>query len=177
MPNYRRFFAAGGTYFFTVNLADRGSEALTGHIEDLRAAVRFVRSKRPFEIDAMVVLPDHLHSVWSLPEGDRDFPTRWKEIKTIFTKRTGLSGARSRSMRAKGEQGLWQRRYWEHRIRDEADYRAHVAYCWGNPVKHGLVDVASDWRYSSIHRDMRSGRVPADWGAPLEGEFGERQRG
>ncbi|MEQ8292808.1 MAG: transposase [Roseovarius sp.] len=175
MPNYRRSLAAGGLYFFTVNLADRGSDALTTHIEDLRAAVRMVRLARPFVIEAMVVLPDHLHAVWSLPERDCDFPTRWKEIKTIFTKRTGLSGGRSRSKRIKGERGLWQRRYWEHRIRDEADYRAHVAYCWGNPVKHGLVEDASEWRYSSIHRDMRLGRVPPEWGAPVEGEFGERQ--
>nr|WP_201259222.1 transposase [Roseovarius indicus] len=162
-------------YFFTVNLAERGSDALTAHIADLRAAVRHVRETRPFEIEAMVVLPDHLHTVWRLPDGDRDFPTRWKEIKTLFTKRTGLSGMRSLSQIAKCERGLWQRRYWEHRIRDEADYRAHVAYCWGNPVKHGFVENAVKWPYSSIHRDIRLGRVPPEWGTPVDGEFGERQ--
>jgi len=175
MPNYRRSYAAGGTYFFTVNLADRGSCVLTDHIEDLRAAVRFVRSRRPFEIEAMVILPDHLHSVWALPVEDSDFPTRWKEIKACFTKWTGLSGARSRSQAAKGERGLWQRRYWEHQIRDERDFRAHVMYCWGNPVKHGLVGKAVEWPYSSIHRDIRLGRVPSEWGAPMDGEFGERR--
>ena len=173
MSDYRRYRTSGGTYFFTVNLADRVSDALTRHIDDLRAAFAGVLLARPFTVDAMVVLPDHLHAIWTLPEGDSDFPTRWKEIKTGFTRRTGLSGPRSVSKEMKGERGLWQRRYWEHLIRDEADFRAHVAYCWGNPVKHGLCDRAVDWPYSSIHRDMRLGRVPAEWGAPAEGAFGE----
>jgi putative transposase len=173
MSNYRRNRARGGTYFFTVNLADRSGDALTAHVDDLRAAFAIARRRRPFAINAVVVLPDHLHTVWTLPEGDCDFSTRWKEIKTLFTRRTGLRPARSRSKARKGECGLWQRRFWEHTIRDEADYRAHVLYCWGNPVRHGYVTRAVDWPWSSIHRDMRLGRVPHEWGAPVDGNFGE----
>ena len=173
MANYRRFMCKGGVYFFTVNLADRKSDLLTRHIADLRASVREVLRHRPFQIDAMVVLPDHLHAVWTLPDGDSDFSTRWKEIKTGFSKRTGARGHCSMSKQLKGERGLWQRRFWEHLIRDEADYNAHVQYCWGNPVKHGYVKRAVDWQYSSFHRDKRLGRVPMEWGAPIEGSFGE----
>ena len=155
MSRYRRLRRPGATYFFTVNLEDRGSSVLTERVDDLRAAFAGVLCRRPFQIDAIVILPDHLHAVWTLPEGDSDFPTRWKEIKTAFTKRTGLSGPRSASKVAKGERGLWQRRFWEHMIRGEEDYRAHLAYCWGNPVRHGLVARAEDWPYSSVHRGER----------------------
>jgi putative transposase len=173
MADYRRFKNKGGTFFFTVNLADRKSGLLVEYIEDLRIAVRDVQRKRAFRIDAMVVLPDHLHTVWTLPDGDSDFSTRWKDIKTGFTKRTGARGHCSLSKPLKGERGLWQRRFWGHLIRDEADYKAHMQYCWGNPVKHGYVKRAVDWQDSSFHRDKRLGRVPMEWGAPIEGSFGE----
>lgn len=173
MANYRRLRAKGGTYFFTVNLADRSSRALVTHVDELRAAFAIVGQRRPFSIDAVVVLPELLHTVWTLPEGDCDFSTRWREIKTIFTKRCALHPARSPSKERKGERGLWQRRFWEHLIRDEEDYRAHILYCWGNPVRHGHVARAVDWPWSSIHRDIRLGRVPTEWGAPVDGQFGE----
>jgi putative transposase len=110
-----------------------------------------------------VVLPDHLHAVWTLPEADSDFSTRWRLIKSRFSRALGATGHRSASMLAKNERGIWQRRFWEHHIRDEADFAAHVRYCWGNPVKHGLVERAVDWPYSSIHRDIRAGRVAAEY--------------
>jgi putative transposase len=174
MPNYIRPKSPGATVFFTVALADRGSDLLTRHVDALREAVASVRSEQPFVIDAWVVLPDHLHAVWTLPEADRDFSTRWKDIKARFTKSIGLVGRRSASKLAKGEAGLWQRRFWDHHIRDEADFAAHVRYCWGNPVKHGYVERAVDWPFSSIHRDIRLGRVDAEWsGVVPDGDYGE----
>ena len=151
MTNYRRLRVAGGTYFFTVNLANRGSTTLTDHIEALREAVRVTRSERPFGIDAAVVLPDHLHMIWTLPGGDADFSTRWRLIKSRFSMAVGVHAPRTGSQSAKGERGVWQRRFWEHVIRDEADYEAHVRYCRENPVKHGFVERAEDWSWSSLH--------------------------
>lgn len=143
-------------------------------VQPLREAIRAVRAARPFAIDAWVVLPDHLHCVWTLPQGDADYSGRWKAIKTGFTKSVGLTGSRSESQFAKGEAGLWQRRFWEHHIRDAADLDAHVRYCWINPVKHGLVPRAADWPFSSIHRDIREGRVEPEWsGVVPDGRFGE----
>lgn len=160
--------------FFTVALADRSSDLLVREVARLRAAVRAVRAARPFAIDAWVVLPDHLHAVWTLPEGDADFSRRWKEIKAEFTKAVGMVGRRSPSKIDKGEAGLWQRRFWEQHIRDEADYAMHVRYCWSNPVRHGLVARAVEWPYSSIHRDIARGLVAPEWtGAAPDGQFGE----
>jgi putative transposase len=133
----------------------------------LRVAYGDVVAEHPLRTEAIVVMPDHLHAVWTLPEGDSDFSTRWKKIKTRFSKsvvRGGNNGGlaptlrASASKRAKGEVGLWQRRFWEHTIRDEADFAAHVAYCHFNPVKHGFVERAEDWPYSSVHREIRAGR-------------------
>jgi len=174
MSQYVRARVPGATFFFTVNLADRAFAALVEDIAVLRQSVAQVRQARPFHIDAMVVLPDHLHAVWTLPAGDSDFSTRWKEIKTSFTKRSGRTGLCSASKIRKGERGVWQRRFWEHMIRDAADYKTHVEYCWANPVKHGWVLRAVDWPYSSIHRDTRFGWVSSQWsGVSAEGEFGE----
>ena len=173
MPNYRRVRIAGASYFFTVALADRSSSLLTERIGDLRAAFGDVRSAMPFRCDAAVVLPDHLHMVWTLPEGDADFSERWRLIKTGFTKAVGRTGPRSPSKVRKGEAGLWQRRFWEHWIRNAEDHERHVRYCWGNPVRHGLVARPTDWPHSSIHRDIRLGRVEAEWsGEAPEGVFG-----
>ena len=173
MPNYRRARVDGGTYFFTVALADRSSALLTDRIGELRAAFASVRAESPFRCDAAVILPDHLHMVWTLPAGDADFSSWWKRIKARFSKAVGETRPRSASKIAKGEAGLWQRRFWEHLIRDAGDFDRHVRYCWGNPVKHGLVTRPVDWPFSSIHRDIRAGRVDPDWaGAKAKGVFG-----
>ncbi|MCB1330412.1 MAG: transposase [Maritimibacter sp.] len=175
MTNYRRVSIPGGTFFFTVALADRTASTLVDRIDALRRAFDATRRERPFRTDAFVVLPDHLHAVWTLPEDDADFSTRWRLIKTRFVREIGASAPRSASKHAKAERGVWQRRFWEHAIRDETDLAMHVRYCWGNPVKHGLVARATDWPFSSIHRDVRAGRVDPQWAGPvLDGAFGER---
>lgn len=177
MPNYRRVRIQGASYFFTVALADRSSSLLIRRIDDLRAAYAATIRTAPVTCDAMVILPDHLHAVWSLPRDDHDYSERWRKIKHRFSRAVGRIAHPtnlSASKRAKRECGIWQRRFWEHTIRDDADYRAHIAYCWGNPVKHGLAARAVDWPYSSIHRDIRSGGVDPEWtGGLVEGEFGE----
>jgi putative transposase len=121
-----------------------------------------------------VVLPEHLHAVWTLPEGDAGYSIRWKAIKTRFTKSVGLVGVRTASKIANGEAGIWQRRFWEHHIRDERDFTTHLRYCWWNPVKHRFVERAVDWPYSSIHREVRLEQVEPEWaGIGIKGEFGE----
>lgn len=168
MSEYRRNRVPGGTYFFTVNLLDRRSHLLVEHIDELRDAVRAVRAKYPFHIDGWLVLPDHMHCIWTLPEGDDDFPSRWKAIKTAFAKRIPKTERRSAARIAKGERGVWQRRYWEHTIRDEADYTRHMDYLHINPVKHGLVNCVADWPYSSFHKLVAAGIYPADWAGGVE---------
>jgi putative transposase len=158
MSDYRRPNVTGATVFFTVTLAHRGSDLLVREVAALREAVRATRAERPFVIDAWVILPDHLHVLWTLPAGDGDFSTRWRLIKSRFSR--GLPrGPLRPSHEARRERGIWQRRFWEHHIRDEADYDAHVRYCWWNPVKHGLVKAPEEWPYSSVHRDRREGRL------------------
>jgi len=174
MTAYRRFRRKGGTYFFTLVLADQQATHLTDRIEALREAYGVTLRERPVRTDAVVILPNHLHAIWTLPQGDRDFSTRWRLIKARFVRATGLVGARSASKRQKGERGVWQRRFWEHMIRDRADMEQHLRYCWFNPVKHGLVRRASDWPYSSFQREIRSGSVsPDDAFACPDGNFGE----
>ena len=177
MVRYRRNFVPGGTYFFTVTVADRRSSVLIDHIVSLRRAFRITRGERPFDIDAIVVLPDHLHVVMTLPDGDSDFSGRWRRIKSLFT-RGAVKGGLQAAPNARGEYDLWQRRFWEHTIRDEADLARHVDYIHFNPAKHGLVSRVSDWRYSSFHRYMRLGWLPEDWGGTVvinsDMEFGER---
>ena len=209
MSSYIRPKQPGAAVFLTVNLADRGSDLLVRRIDDLRAAVRVTRAERPFAIEAWVVLPDHMHCVWRLPEGDSDFSTRMGAIKARSTRaltgideggmnrRVGfypaidaslerpvsahevagtmeppqsggvepaksggvephptiLGRPRTKSKVAKGDGRVWQRRFWEHHIRDEVDFQAHVRYCWLNPVKHGLVSDPGEWPFSSYHRD------------------------
>jgi putative transposase len=126
MTGYRRNFVAGGSFFFTVNLAERRLRLLTGHVDQLRTAFREVRRRHPFTIDAMVVLPDHLHTVWTMPEGDADFATRWRLIKSAFSRRLPAGERISDSRAAKGERGISQRRYWKHTIRDESDFVRHI---------------------------------------------------
>jgi putative transposase len=162
---YRRANAAGGKYFFTVNLADRSRRLLVERVDDLRFAVRAMRDRHPFEIVAWVVLPDHLHAVWTLPQGDVDFSTRWMLIKSGFSRRLERDEAIRESRVRKGERGIWQRRFWEHQIRDDDDLQRHVDYVHINPVKHGHVSRASEWPYSSIHRYIHAGELTADWSA------------
>ncbi len=173
MSNYRRWHIPGKPVFFTARLDERGSSLLVEEVVRLRAAVRATMEGRPFDIVAWVVLPDHMHCLWRLPEGDNDYSTRWRLIKGRFAH--GLDErTRSASKRHKKERGLWQRRFWEHHVRGAADFDAHMRYCWGDPVKHGLVTRAADWPYSSFHRDVLRGRVGADWSGPVpDGDFGE----
>jgi putative transposase len=171
--NYRRNWLPGGTFFFTVTLADRRARWLVTRIELLRTAVRIVRHQHPFVIEAIVVLPDHLHALWTLPPSDADFAGRWKAIKRNFTHTLVQQGV-PLIPNAKGEYRLWQRRYWEHTIRDEDDWRRHVDYIHYNPVKHGLVTRVAAWPFSSFHRFVRLGWLNPDWG---EGEERDNQAG
>lgn len=171
MPNYRRAWHPGGTYFFTSNLLERrDNNLLVRHIDALRAAVRRVRRAHPFDICGWVVLPDHLHCVIRLPPTDADFALRLRLIKTSFSKAIPREERRSAVRRRRGERGIWQRRYWEHLIKDETDYRAHMDYVHFNPVKHGLVTCVRDWPYSTFHRLVADGVYPIDWGGSEAGE-------
>jgi len=177
MSNYRRNFVEGGIYFFTV-VTHRRQRILRGEaIDILRESFRECMSEMPFAIEAAVVLPDHLHCIWRLPEKDSDYSTRWKNIKNSFTKkytrRVGEALAKpTNSMQKKDEKGIWQRRFWEHTIRDENDYRMHIEYIHYNPVKHGLVPAPKDWPHSSFHRFVKKGIYSESWGGPLT-EFPE----
>jgi putative transposase len=143
----------------------------------LREAVAATRQAHGFEIGAFVVLPDHLHAIWTLPPDDSNFSTRWRLIKSRFAKALPKEERRSAVRIARNERGIWQHRFWEHLIRDEADYARHVEYCYINPLKHGLVARVRDWPHSSFHRDVRAGLVPLGWGGEIEGsgEYGERR--
>ncbi len=151
MSHYRRVKLSGGCYFFTVNLMDRRAKTLTDNIDLLRDAYGNMHRKHPFHCDAIVILPDHLHAVWTLPAGDCDHSKCWQMFKAGFSRHLPPAPSRSHSKRKKREKGIWQRRFWEHLIRDDDDYRFHLQYCRDNPVKHGLVDVARDWPYSSFY--------------------------
>ena len=159
MPNFCRNYQAGGTYFFTLTLADRQQDLLIRHVDTLRDAVRSVKQARPFAVDAWVVLPDHLHAIWSLPPHDADYSGRWREIKKRFAKIVRvMEGYRSST------EPVWQPRFWEHTINSSRDYQAHIDYVHFNPVKHGLVDQVQDWPYSTFHRAVKQGLYPLDWG-------------
>jgi len=163
MPHYRRNRVDGGSYFFTVNLRDRRSDLLVAEIGALRSAVRAVRERHPFHIDAWVVLPDHMHCLWTLPAGDHDFSARWQMIKALFSRAVPPTEDRRASLVRKREAGIWQRRYWEHTIRGEQDYAAHMDYVHFNPVKHGLAASPADWPFSSFSRCVALGMYPMDW--------------
>jgi len=177
MSRYRRSLAGGGTYFFTVNLADRNSRVLVEEIDRLRRAFDAARTRYSFRTLAYCILPEHLHAIWRLPENDVDFGLRWGVIKRAFSR--GMApGNRSASKIAKREKGVWQRRFWEHQIRDDLDLQRHVDYVHFNPVKHGLVPRVADWPHSSFHEYVKRGMLHVDWagGAEVtsEGDFGER---
>jgi putative transposase len=176
MVGYRRNRIEGGTFFFTLTLADRRSSALIDHVGALRAAFRATRQERPFTIDAVVVLPDHLHAILTLPQGDADFAGRWRRIKGHFSTRLLAAGIATRR-HPNGELALWQRRYWEHTIRNDEDFERHVDYIHYNPVKHRLVSQVRDWLHSSFHRYVRNGILPHDWAGDVnEGSFGYGER-
>jgi putative transposase len=169
MRTYTRTRIPGAIYFFTVNLAERhGNDLLTKHIDELREAFRITKRAHPFVIEAMVVLPDHLHCLWRLPPDDSDFPMRWRLIKASFSRALAPEERVSASRVQKGERGIWQRRYWEHVIRDEKDLHNHLDYIHYNPVKHGHVTTTIDWPYSSFHQYVAQGHYPADWVASPE---------
>lgn len=151
MVLYRRNRVAGGCYFFTVTLHDRRQRYLTDHVDLLREAFRVVMVRKPYTIDAIVVLPEHLHCIWTLPAGDDDYPARWQAIKAHFVRALAKRGITAPT-RADGGAGIWQRRYWEHTLRDDEDVANHMQYIHYNPVKHGLVERAEDWPYSSLRR-------------------------
>jgi putative transposase len=163
MTNYRRYRLEGGCYFFTVALAERRSRLLIENIQGLRIAFRAVKQAHLFTMEAVVILPDHLHCIWTLPLGDHDFSTRWRQIKAAFSRQLPKIERRSKSRMGKGERGIWQRRFWEHGIRDELDYQRHVDYIHYNPVKHGYVTRVEDWGYSSFHHFIRRGVYPINW--------------
>jgi putative transposase len=165
---YRRIKIGGGAYFFTVNLAERERGLLVDQIDHLRNVMRLVKSRHPFDIDAIVILPDHLHTLWTLPEGDADYSTRWALIKAGFSRGLERKERIRPSRRRQGERGIWQRRFWEHTLRDEQDFERHVDYIHYNPVKHGWVKRVADWPYSSFQRFVKMGVYPPDWTASLE---------
>jgi putative transposase len=174
MPDYRRYFVPGGMYFFTV-VTHLRRPILTTPLGRacLHTALATVRRRWPFELTAIVLLPNHLHTIWTLPEGDAAYPRRWRRIKDEFTRSFlqggGEEGPRSTSRRKRKERGIWQRRAWEHTIRDEHDFERHMDYIHYNPVKHGLVACPMDWPYSSIHRLVKEGVYPRNWGCVRDG--------
>ena len=164
---YRRAFVEGGSFFFTLVAEKRRPIfASTEAVDVLRSAFRSVRASRPFVLDAMVVLPDHLHCIWTLPPDDADFAIRWRLIKTWFTKHCdpALRSMLNASQAKRREQTLWQHRYWEHMLRDERDFERHVEYVHYNPVKHGYATSPLEWQHSSFRRYVEAGIYEADWG-------------
>jgi putative transposase len=165
--DYRRLYQPGWRYFFTV-VTEARRPLLIDHIERLREAFRLAASRYPFEIEAIVILPDHLHTLWRLPDGDADFSTRWMVIKRKFS--AGLpADLVNASKSSKREKGVWQRRFWEHCIRDEGDWRRHLDYIHYNPVKHGYVSAPRDWLYGSFGRAAAKGWYSPDWATPIDG--------
>ena len=164
MPNYKRYYTPGQSVFITL-VTFRRKPLLVNHIDQWRHALKLVRTRHPFHIPASVVLPDHCHFIMNLPDGDADFSTRISLFKAAFSrslpKTTSVSSA-SRFKRRERE--IWQRRFWEHAIRDESDFQRHFDYIHFNPVKHGHVSRCADWPYSSFQQCVEQGIYPADWG-------------
>ena len=178
MPNYIRNQKSGAAYFFTINLYDRQSDLLITHINELRQAYQKVQQTMPFTTDAIVILPDHIHALWTLPDNDTDYPTRIRLFKSHFTRQlpAHLKHTNNRSRKRQKESGIWQRRYWEHTIQDDMDFNRHMDYIHYNPVKHAHAASPADWEYSTFRREVKSGHYDLDWagsdGAELD--FGER---
>jgi putative transposase len=171
MMQYRRAKVEGGTYFFTLVTHNRRQFLCQAeNISLLREAFRYVMERHSFKIDAIVILPEHLHCIWTLPPGDSNFSTRWRLIKSYFSRHCDAQyrGQISSSRQNKKEQSIWQRRFWEHQIQTEQDFIYHVDYIHYNPVKHGLVDAPSTWEYSSFHHYAREGIYQSNWRANRE---------
>ncbi|MFG6443444.1 REP-associated tyrosine transposase [Roseateles sp. LKC17W] len=169
MPNYRRARVPGGSFFFTVVTAGRQRVLTDEPVRlALREAIQGVRRDRPFQVDGWVLLPDHMHAIWTLPASDHDYATRWRLIKARVTRQLGDAYRHSAAMTprpgATDPGSLWQHRYWEHWLRDDVDVQRHLDYLHFNPVKHGLVSNAIDWPWSSFHRFVAAGMYPRDWG-------------
>lgn len=159
MSNYRRAFVEGGCYFFTVVTYQRKRILVRdSYLAKLRDAFRQVMKSHPFTLNAIVVLPDHVHCIWTLPEGDEDFSMRWRLLKRNF------SAASILPTRPNGTKPVWQPRFWEHLIRDEDDFRRHLDYIHYNPVKHGYVNSPAQWSFSSFTRYARHGWYDMHWG-------------
>ncbi len=167
---YRRVLIPGGTYFFTlVTYQRRLILSSPETVERLRAAFRNITATRPFTIVASVILPDHMHFIWTLPPGDNDYPTRWRLIKSHFTRNSPLRRASENASRErKAELDVWQRRYWEHMIRDENDLARHIEYIHYNPVKHGLAKSPAEWPHSSFSKYVKEGIYSEDWGRNID---------
>ncbi len=163
MRYYRSAVVPGSTYFFTLNLQDRSSNLFIQKIDALRFAFKKVQQNHPFNIDAIVIMPDHCHMLMTLPEDDVDYSQRLSLIKAAFSRQIEPHETVSKSRQKKRERGIWQRRYWEHAIRNPIDYEHHVNYIHYNPVKHGYVKNPVDWQYSSIHRFIRQGMLDGQW--------------
>ncbi|BAU63992.1 hypothetical protein STA3757_13610 [Stanieria sp. NIES-3757] len=164
---YRRARSPGSTYFFTLVTHNRRCFLYESeNIDLLRDCFKRVMNKHPFKIDAIVILPNHLHCLWTLPPRDANFSTRWRLIKSWFSRRCDVKylGQVSASRKDKGEKAIWQRRFWEHLIRNEKDFNHHIDYIHYNPVHHGLVLSPKDWQYSSFHRYVQRGVYDVDWG-------------
>jgi putative transposase len=171
---YRRVRTNGGTYFFTLVTHNRRKFLCTlENVALLRSVLKTVMVRHPFTIDAMVIMPDHIHALWTLPEGDHDYAIRWSLVKSGFTRNCNekCKGVLSASRIARKQQAVWQHRFWEHKIRDEADFECHADYIHYNPVKHGIAKTPADWKYSSFHRYVKEGIYPLDWGSSEEMKF------
>ena len=159
MSEYRRVYQHGGSYFFTVVTYNRTPILTTSeNLSRLHQSFKHVMNQHSFTIEAMVILPDHLHCIWQLPPGDSDFSTRWRLIKRYF------SIMKDKPVTERGEKNIWQRRFWEHFLRDEEDWRRHMDYIHYNPVKHGYVQNPADWPHSSFQKSLQEGLYLIGWG-------------
>ncbi len=182
MPEYRRIYQPGGTYFFTLVTYNRKPIFHSKHARDLlHTAWVDVKSRHTFETIAVCLLPEHIHAIWKLPEGDADYAMRWKEIKRLFTReylrQIGSGDIRNESRQIQGEAAIWQRRYWAHVLFDQNDLNNHIDYIHINPLKHSLVDQVSDWEYSSFHKYVKDEIYPVDWGGKIDLNLKDMNRG
>lgn len=165
MTEYCRFYIPKAMWFFTVNLAERkNNRLLIEKIDVLRDAFRYVKKQKYFYMNAVVIMPDHLHCIWTMPPDDGDFSIRWNMLKGRFSRSIDVGERVSKSRKKRRERGIWQRRFWAHLIEDQEDYNRHVDYIHWNPVKHGWVNKVCDWPYSSFHRYVEHGIYTENWG-------------
>ena len=170
MTDYRRLYVNGAMWFFTVNLAHRHHNSLlVDEINLLRESFRYVKERHSFTINAIVIMPEHLHCIWTLPDGDTDYSTRWKLLKSYFSRAIPKGEHVSQSRIKRQERGIWQRRFWAHWIINQQDFNSHVDYIHWNPVKHDQVKCVCDWPYSSFHHYLARGVYSKNWGH--SGEF------